>query len=135
MVPELGPDAAAQMKAELDRMRAGLLDLSARNPLLNYTHPRARSLRIVDEVPAIVLERLVDMAVVDPKRPGRYLLAIECDGATYHSAKSARDRDRLRQGVLESLGWKVHRIWSTDWFRDPHEETAKVIRRLSSLIA
>jgi very-short-patch-repair endonuclease len=60
----------------------------------------------------------LDMAVVDPKRPGRYLLAVECDGATYHSAKSARDRDRLRQGVLEGLGWKVHRIWSTDWFRD-----------------
>ena len=43
----------------------------------------------------------LDLAVVDPKRPGRYILAVECDGATYHSAKSARDRDRLRQGVLD----------------------------------
>lgn len=75
----------------------------------------------------------LDMAVVDPKRPGRYLLAIECDGATYHSAKSARDRDRLRQGVLEGLGWKIHRIWSTDWFRDPRGETTKVIRRISQI--
>ena len=56
----------------------------------------------------------IDLAVVDPERPGRYLLGVECDGATYHSARSARDRDRLRQEVLESLGWRIHRIWSTD---------------------
>jgi very-short-patch-repair endonuclease len=77
----------------------------------------------------------LDMAVVDPKHPGRYLLAIECDGATYHSAKSARDRDRLRQGVLESLGWTVHRIWSTDWFRDHQGETAKVLGAITRLMA
>ena len=75
----------------------------------------------------------LDMAVVDPRSPGRYLLAIECDGATYHSAKSARERDRLRQGVLEDLGWTVHRIWSTDWFRDPRGETARVVRRIQEL--
>jgi len=46
-------------------------------------------------------------------------MGIECDGATYHSAKSTRDRDRLRQEILEGLGWKIHRIWSTDWFRNP----------------
>jgi very-short-patch-repair endonuclease len=57
----------------------------------------------------------VDLAVRDPDRPGRYLLGIECDGATYHSARTARDRDRLRQSVLEGLGWRVHRIWSTEW--------------------
>lgn len=75
----------------------------------------------------------LDLAIVDPDHPGRYILAVECDGATYHSAKSARDRDRLRQGVLESLGWTVHRIWSTDWFRDPRGETAKVIQRVTEL--
>jgi very-short-patch-repair endonuclease len=75
----------------------------------------------------------LDMAVVDSQQPGRYILAIECDGQTYHSAKSARDRDRLRQGVLESLGWNVHRIWSTDWFRDPDGQTGKVLRKLESL--
>ena len=68
----------------------------------------------------------VDLAVVDPARPGRYLLGIECDGASYHSARSARDRDRLRQQVLEGLGWRIHRIWSTDWFRDPARELARV---------
>ena len=68
----------------------------------------------------------IDLAVVDPARPGRYLLGIECDGASYHSARSARDRDRLRQQVLEGLGWKIHRIWSTDWFRDPDQELDRV---------
>ena len=67
----------------------------------------------------------IDLAVVDPKQPGRYLLGIECDGATYHSARSARDRDRLRQQVLEENGWTIHRIWSTDWFRNPPQELAK----------
>jgi very-short-patch-repair endonuclease len=57
----------------------------------------------------------VDLAVRDPARPGRYLLGIECDGAAYHSAKTARDRDRLRQSVLEGLGWRIERIWSTEW--------------------
>jgi very-short-patch-repair endonuclease len=61
----------------------------------------------------------IDLAVVDPERPGRYVLGIECDGALYHSARSARDRDRLRQQVLEAVGWRLHRIWSTDWFRNP----------------
>ena len=72
----------------------------------------------------------LDLAVVDPNRSGRYLLGIECDGATYHSARSARDRDRLRQEVLQMLGWQIHRIWSVDWFRDPRGETERVVRRI-----
>ena len=64
----------------------------------------------------------LDLAVVDPNSPGRYLLGVECDGAAYHCARSARDRDRLRQAVLESLGWRIHRIWSTAWFRAPEKE-------------
>jgi very-short-patch-repair endonuclease/DNA polymerase III delta prime subunit len=63
----------------------------------------------------------IDMAVVNPEHPGSYLLGIECDGASYHSARSARDRDRLREQVLRSQGWKLHRIWSTDWIRHPHQ--------------
>lgn len=60
----------------------------------------------------------IDLAVRDPGDPARYLLGIECDGATYHSAKTARDRDLLREHVLKDLGWRLHRIWSTEWFRD-----------------
>jgi very-short-patch-repair endonuclease len=58
----------------------------------------------------------IDLAVRHPDEPGRFMLAIECDGATYHSALWARERDRMRQEVLENLGWRFHRIWSTDWF-------------------
>ncbi|MEZ9525334.1 DUF3320 domain-containing protein [Enterovibrio norvegicus] len=68
----------------------------------------------------------IDIAVRDTNKPGRYMLAVECDGATYHSSKSARDRDRIRQSVLEGLGWKFHRIWSTDWFRNRHRETERL---------
>ncbi len=74
----------------------------------------------------------IDLAMVDPRNPGRYLLGIECDGATYHSARSARDRDRLRQEVLENLGWRIHRIWSTDWFRDPDREVRRVVEAIQS---
>lgn len=69
----------------------------------------------------------IDIAVKDPEYPGRYVLAIECDGAVYHSSRSARDRDRLRQGVLEGLGWNFHRIWSTDWFRNPQQEIIRAV--------
>ncbi len=62
-----------------------------------------------------------------PILPGRYILAVEADGASYHSEKSARDRDRLRQEHLERLGWKFHRIWSTDWFRNPELELDRLV--------
>lgn len=58
----------------------------------------------------------IDLGVRHPDRPGQYIAAVECDGATYHSALWARERDRLRQDILENLGWSFHRIWSTDWF-------------------
>ena len=72
----------------------------------------------------------IDMAVVDPDHPGRYILGVECDGATYHSARSARDRDRLREQVLRAQGWKLHRIWSTDFIHHPADE----LRRLHEAI-
>jgi very-short-patch-repair endonuclease/DNA polymerase III delta prime subunit len=76
----------------------------------------------------------IDIAVRDPLKPGRYILAVECDGATYHSSANARDRDRLRQDVLEGLGWRFHRIWSTDWFRNPHKETERLKDSIKSAI-
>lgn len=69
----------------------------------------------------------IDFAVKHPTEPARYVLAIECDGATYHSAQSARDRDRLRQQQLETLGWRFHRIWSTEWFYERDKALAKVL--------
>ncbi len=69
---------------------------------------------------------LIDIAVKDPDRKGGYLLAIECDGVRYHSSEWARERDRMRQSILESKGWSIHRVWSTDWFNNPRGEARKV---------
>ena len=63
----------------------------------------------------------IDFVVAHPERPGKWLLAVEFDGARYHSSNTARDRDRLRQNNLENLGWKFFRIWSTDWFNNKSE--------------
>ena len=68
----------------------------------------------------------VDLAIADPERPGRFVLGIECDGAQYRRSRSARDRDRLRQQVLEAHGWIIHRIWSADWYLRPKEELRKL---------
>lgn len=83
----------------------------------------------------------IDMAVRNPDRAGEFLAGIECDGATYHSGFSVRDRDRIRQEILEALGWRgrIYRMWSTDWFYNPRQETERLRsfleerRRLSSL--
>ena len=69
----------------------------------------------------------IDMAVKHPTLDGRYVLGIECDGATYHSARTARERDRLRQDVLEGMGWRIYRIWSTDWIKSPVTERNRLI--------
>ena len=69
----------------------------------------------------------IDLAVYDPDDEGRFLLAVECDGRRYHSSSWARERDRLRQVVLEQKGWTFHRIWSTDWFYNRDTELRKVL--------
>ncbi|MGV7209250.1 DUF3320 domain-containing protein [Oxalobacteraceae bacterium A2-2] len=74
----------------------------------------------------------IDLAVVDPDNAGRYLLGIECDGASYHSSRSARDRDRLRQAVLEDHGWVIHRIWSTEWFQRPKEQLQTLVTAIQA---
>jgi very-short-patch-repair endonuclease len=74
----------------------------------------------------------VDLGVVDPDRPGAYLAGVECDGATYHRGATARDRDRLRQAVLEGLGWHVLRIWSTDWWTGAARETERLHEQLTA---
>lgn len=75
----------------------------------------------------------IDLAVKHPKKNGEYILGIECDGAAYHSSKSARDRDRIRQDILESMGWTIERIWSTDWFRDPKKAIKPVLQILGRI--
>jgi very-short-patch-repair endonuclease len=70
----------------------------------------------------------VDFGVVDPAAPGRFVCGIECDGAAYHNSETARDRDRLRQQVLERRGWVIHRLWSTDWFKDRAGQIERMLR-------
>lgn len=75
----------------------------------------------------------IDLGVRHPNKSD-YVLAIECDGATYHSGKTTRDRDRLRQEVLEKLGWRFYRIWSTDWFLNKEIEKKKLISAVEKAI-
>jgi very-short-patch-repair endonuclease len=77
----------------------------------------------------------IDFAAQHPTRPGQMVLAIECDGATYHSSPTARDRDRLRQEHLERLGWRFHRIWSQDWFFHRESEVARVRAAYDAAVA
>ncbi len=68
----------------------------------------------------------IDLAIRDKNNPEKFILGVECDGSAYHSCATARDRDRLRQEVLERLGWKIYRIWSTDWFKNPQKQLDKL---------
>lgn len=76
----------------------------------------------------------IDMAIKHPALNGCYVLGIECDGAAYHSARTARERDRLRQDVLENMGWKIYRVWSADWIKDPLTEGAKLTEAIDEAI-
>ncbi|WP_421866976.1 DUF4011 domain-containing protein [Motiliproteus sp.] len=77
----------------------------------------------------------VDLGIVHPDKPGEYLAGVECDGATYHGSPSARDRDRVRQAILENLGWRIVRLWSTDYFQEPEYAMKKLQERLEALLA
>jgi very-short-patch-repair endonuclease/DNA polymerase III delta prime subunit len=82
----------------------------------------------IEVVPQYGVSRYrIDLVAMHPKLPGRRVLAIECDGASYHSTPTVRDRDRLRQEHLERLGWRFVRIWSTDWYTRRDEEVARVV--------
>jgi very-short-patch-repair endonuclease len=77
----------------------------------------------------------IDLVAMHPEKRGRPVLAIECDGATYHSSATARDRDRLRQMHLQRLGWRFHRIWSTDWFFNREAEMARLVAAFGEAVS
>lgn len=125
------------LKGYLDYARNGRLTQpvpdTGRSPESDFEVSVARRLREAgfEVVPQVgVAGFFIDLAVRHPGQPGTFALGIECDGAMYHSAKSARDRDRLRQEVLENLGWRIHRIWSLDWYRNNARETQRLISRV-----
>lgn len=77
----------------------------------------------------------LDFAIAHPERPGRFVLAVEADGAGYHSGTVARERDRLRQRQLEARGWRFVRIWSSDYFADPNAEIDRVLAAYEEALA
>jgi very-short-patch-repair endonuclease len=77
----------------------------------------------------------IDLAIKHPNRPGKFILGIECDGAAYHSSKTARDRDRTRQSVLENLGWTIHRIWSPDWASNREKQIQEIKKTVDSIMS
>ncbi|GGS47034.1 DUF3320 domain-containing protein [Actinokineospora fastidiosa] len=89
-----------------------------------------------DAVPQVgVAGYRVDIGIRHPEKPGRFVLGVECDGAMYHSSKVARDRDRLRQQVLEGLGWTIHRIWGPSWYRNRAEQEARLRQAIDAAIS
>ncbi len=97
------------------------------------THLRAAGIPLIPQYGASGY--WIDFAAQHPTRPGQMVLAIEADGATYHSSATARDRDRLRQEHLENLGWHFHRIWSQDWFFHREAEVARARAAYDAAVA
>jgi transcription elongation GreA/GreB family factor len=135
VVDQNTPDGTKALRGYLDYARTGLianLMETDREPDSDFEIAVADVLRAkgYSVRPQLgVAGYFIDMVVKHPVRPGEYIAAIECDGASYHSGAAVRDRDRIRQEILEGLGWKgkIWRIWSTDWFRSPHREIQKLI--------
>jgi very-short-patch-repair endonuclease len=121
--------------AEHGKLEAGIV--TGREPQSEFEVAVARVLKnngykVVPQVG--VAGYFIDMAVCHPGSSSSFALGIECDGATYHRAKSARDRDRLREEALRNLGWKLYRVWSTDWFSNPKREIEKLLEAVGAAL-
>jgi RecA/RadA recombinase len=129
---ETGNAGAYMLKRWLEYAAVGVLDsgtTTAKEPDSEFEVFVMDQIRAIgcEPVPQVgVAGYFIDIGVKHPDWPHGFILGVECDGASYHSAKSARDRDRLRQEVLERLGWHFHRIWSTDWFNNPRREAERM---------
>lgn len=77
----------------------------------------------------------IDIAIKHPTQSGKFAIGIECDGAMYHSSRTARERDRLRQTVLEDMGWNIYRIWSTDWIKNQKSEEEKLVEAIEKALS
>jgi len=118
-----GPSAIGEASADAPPPLPGALEVSIRREL------EARGWEVDAQVGCSGYR--LDLAVRDPAHPGRYLLGIESDGEFYSGAHTARDRDRLRAQVLAGLGWRLHRVWSSDWRRNRARAMQKIEHALS----
>jgi very-short-patch-repair endonuclease len=141
MDPEYPKDGVRHLRAYLEYAASGgrSLGLGAATdvPLNDFEQSvfdalTARGLKLVGQVGSSKYR--IDIVAMHPEKPGRFVLAIECDGASYHSAPTARDRDRLRQQQLEALSWRFCRIWSTDWFLRREEEIQRVLKAFEAAL-
>lgn len=123
-------ERGARALAEIDTGSLGGYDSPFEEAVANAL--RLKGWQVVTQVG--VSSFRIDLAVVDPDAPGKYLAGVECDGATYHRSATARDRDKLREQVLRGLGWEILRIWSTDWWIDALGTAQKIHERLESLL-
>jgi len=134
----VGPDSREGVKAfraYLEYAAGGAVvdDAEGGEPDSDFEEFVADRLRTAgyEVIPQVGVERFrIDLGVRHPSYPLGFLAGIECDGASYHAPLTVRDRDRIRQGMLEGLGWRIYRVWSTDWFNDPERETARLLRWL-----
>jgi very-short-patch-repair endonuclease len=143
VVDDTTPEGTRALRNYLDYARSGVLpgvEAGIRGPESDFEVSVAEVLRTrgFEVVPQLgVAGYFIDVAVRNPPRRGEFLAGIECDGASYHAGVSVRDRDRIRQEILESLGWrgKIYRIWSTDWFRNRPREIASLLSFLEDRMA
>ena len=77
----------------------------------------------------------IDIAIVHPEKEDCYVAGIECDGFSYATAKTARDRDHLRKSVLEAMGWSMYRVWSPEWMARPEIERQKLLKFIDNTIS
>lgn len=137
-VEEGGNAGVYMLKRWLEYSATGMLDVGTqtdRQPDSDFEVFVMNQIKSMgyEPVPQVgVAGYFIDIGVRHPDWPHGYVLAVECDGASYHSSRSARDRDRLRQEILEGLGWQFHRIWSTDWFSNPNREADRLREVLSN---
>jgi very-short-patch-repair endonuclease len=140
-VEEASPQGVKALRTFLHFAETGEIDIPSptdREPMSPFEEAviealRAHGYQVAPQVGSAGF--YVDIGVCDPHNPGRFILGIECDGAQYHSSRSARDRDRLRQAVLEARGWRIHRIWSTDWYKNPENELRRLLQAIEQAIA
>lgn len=94
-------------------------------------HPALQDYRIASQIGCS--DYRLDLAIAHKDKPEEFILGIECDGAAYQRSPTTRTRDRLREQVLKRLGWRLHRIWSTAWFRDPNAEIHALLDKLKAI--